>query len=570
MDRLIWRVLVPAFFAWCIVLTIGAALDRSRLVTPDGFLSDAVLSDSVPDSTHVASVVPGSEAARSGMRAGDLVSYEGLSWGQRALPTVGDLRRVLDVRTGKVETLRLRPDPNVWTTAKHYAFAVVTVLELSGLAILLLRPNLVLARALAAAVILPSVGGLSYSAHWTGSEGIAFATFLLQRALQSIGVASLGFVALGLSKSVGVKWRLLAYAPIALGAVLAVVTTVRRAEYLVTGMARFLPAAGHLLNLAFALMLALGFAAVVTVAFQTRGLERRRAMIVAFSLILGNISAFSVAIHSHFISGPEQIVENVGLLLEAAGLAYAVFVDRLFDVGFVLNRAVVAGGVTALLLPAFVGIEWATQKLVESSGRVEGAAFSLALTIAIALSVRRVHALVDRAVDSVLFASRHRAANAVRCFANELALFRERDAFIGALVDTLMTFTRVAGCEVLLADTDDDLIAADARNLSVRRIGADEPLTIRLKSSRTWIDRATFPLLVQADLAFPMIVRGRLLGALLCTLPRHAEPLSPEEFDAIAHLMREAGATLVAMDASDAQRLRDENLALQAQLALRT
>jgi hypothetical protein len=92
---------------------------------------------------------------------------------------------------------------------------------------------------------------------------------------------------------------------------------------------------------------------------------------------------------------------------------------------------------------------------------------------------------------------------------------------------------------------------------------------IRLKSSRTWLERATFPLLTQADLAFPMIVRGRLIGALLCTLPPRAEPLSPEEFDAIAYLMREAGATLVAMDAADAHRLREENLALQARLILR-
>jgi len=67
-----------------------------------------------------------------------------------------------------------------------------------------------------------------------------------------------------------------------------------------------------------------------------------------------------------------------------------------------------------------------------------------------------------------------------------------------------------------------------------------------------------------------MIVRGRLIGMLLCTLPERAEPLSPEEFDAIAFLMREAGATLVAMDAADAHCLREEALALQARLALYT
>ncbi len=177
-------------------------------------------------------------------------------------------------------------------------------------------------------------------------------------------------------------------------------TVARRIQYLMIGTPTGLNVSQKWVNQGVALTLLLGFVSVIAVALQTRGLERRRAIIIAISLVLGNFAALGLAVYPHFISGAEQIVDNVGLLLEAAGLAYAVFVDRLFDVGFVLNRAVVGGAVTALLLPAFVGIEWATQKLVESSGRVEGALFSLALMIAIALSIRRLHAWVDRAVDA--------------------------------------------------------------------------------------------------------------------------------------------------------------------------
>jgi hypothetical protein len=543
----VWRIFVPLVFSFCIVLTIGAAFDRSRLLAPEGFTTDNVAAN-LPDSTRVVSVVPGSAAERAGIRAGDLVRYENLSPGQRTLANVGDVRRVVDVRTGHTLTLRLQPDPTGWNPAKHFTFAAVIVLELAGLAILLLRPNLLIARALAAAVILPNIGNTSNLAHWTGNEAVAIVTAVSQRFLLVAGVASFGFVALGLSTSIGSKRRILAYAPIALGALVAVVTVERRIQYIMMGTPTGLNLSQKLVNQGVALTVLLGFVSVIAIALQTHGLERRRAVIIAISLVLGNFPVLAGAVYSHFISGPEQILDNVGLLLEAAGLAYAVFVDRLFDIGFVLNRAVVAGAVTALVLPAFVGIEWATQKLVESSGRVEGAV---------------------RAVDGLLFAARHRAANAVKRFADEVALFREPGALVSALLDTLTTFTRVNGCEVLLADPGDDLIRADARNLSVGRIAADDPVAVRLKSSRTWLERATFPLLKQADLAFPMIVRGRLIGVLLCTLPARAEPLSPEEFDAIAYLTREAGATLVAMDAADAHRLREENLALQARLALR-
>jgi hypothetical protein len=568
-ERFVWRVVVPLIFSFCIVLTIGAAFDRSRLLAPEGFTTDNVAAD-LPDSTRVVAVVPGSAAGRAGIRAGDLVRYENLSPGQRTLANDGDVRRIVDVRSGQMVTLRLRPDPGGWNAAKHFIFVALIVLELAGLAILLLRPNLLLARALAAAVILPNIGSISSLAHWTGNEAVAIVTAVSQRFFLVAGIASFGFVALGLSTSIGSKRRILAYAPIAFGAVVAVVTVVRRIQYVMVGMSTGLHLSQKLLNQAVGLTLVLGFVSVIAIALQTRGLERRRALIIAISLVLGNLAALGEAVYPHFISGAEQVVDNVGLLLEAAGLAYAVFVDRLFDIGFVLNRAVVAGAVTALLLPAFVGIEWATQKLAESSGRVEGAVFSLALMIAIALSVRRLHAWVDRVVDGLLFAARHRAANAVKRFADEVALFREPGALVSALLDTLTTFTRVHGCEVLLADPGEDLIMVHSRNLSVGHIAADDPVAVRLKSSRTWLERTTFPLFTQADLAFPMIVRGRLVGALLCTLPARAEPLSPEEFDAIAYLMREAGATLVAMDAADAHRLREENLALQARLALRT
>jgi len=85
-----------------------------------------------------------------------------------------------------------------------------------------------------------------------------------------------------------------------------------------------------------------------------------------------------------------------------------------------------------------------------------------------------VHAWVDRVIDAVLFAARHRAANAVRRFAEEVAVFREPSALVRALLATLTAFTRVERCAVLLADRDDELIMADSRGLSVAAISPDD------------------------------------------------------------------------------------------------
>ncbi len=41
-DWFVWRVFVPLLFALCIILTIGAAFDRSRILTTEGFTSDSI------------------------------------------------------------------------------------------------------------------------------------------------------------------------------------------------------------------------------------------------------------------------------------------------------------------------------------------------------------------------------------------------------------------------------------------------------------------------------------------------------------------------------------------------
>ena len=562
-----WRGFVPLLFALCIVFMVGAAFDRNRLQRLDGITFGGPTGGS--NTWRVSAVAPGSGAERFGIRPGDVIQYDAWSPAQRALWRSGEVRRIIDLRTGQRVSLVLRPDPGVWTLEKHLGLAAMIVLELAALAILLLRPNLPLARALAASVILGSVGFTAGLAHWTGNATIAtVATVVASGPFRGLSVAALGFVALALSRSLGSKRRGIAYATVAFGVLLAVVGFVHWATRLATGYQHAFglsPAAFIRLDIFGTL---LGLVSVASVALGAQGLERRRAVMLAAALLMGNLITIGQGSYTHLATGWEAWLDDAGLLLEATGLAYGVLVDRLIDIGFLFNRAVVVGAVTALVLPAFIGVEWATQKLAESTGRVEGAAVSLVLTIAIALSVRRLHAWVDRAIDSVLFAARHRSANALKRFADEVALFREPSALVTALLDTLLAFTRIDRCAILLADRDDNLVVSDSRALAVPFIAADDVVAVRLKSSRCSVERASFPLLTQADLAFPMVVRGRLIGVLLASLPERAEPLSPEEFDAIAFLMREAGATLVAMDAADAHRLREENLALQARLAL--
>ena len=96
----------------------------------------------------------------------------------------------------------------------------------------------------------------------------------------------------------------------------------------------------------------------------------------------------------------------------------------------------------------------------------------------------------------------------------------------------------------------------------------DDVLVLRLRDGHEPVLRSSFPGLVDADVALPMLVRGTLTGIVLVALPERAEPYSPEELHALAFVAREVAFALVALDAAEAKRLREEIAALRARLLI--
>jgi len=211
-------------------------------------------------------VAPGSAAERAGLRVGDVVRFENESPEHRVLQHLGESSQLVDVTSGRRLTFTWRADPNNWTVSKHSHFAAEIALEFAAFAILLLRPNLLVARALAASLMLSTFSGFLALGHWTGNEVVAVTTEVLRKFATALGIASLGFVALGLSASTGPKRRLLAYATIALGALPGVVWFVNAAVGVATGYD--LALGRPFLNQMFPFVILLGFVSVALVALQ--------------------------------------------------------------------------------------------------------------------------------------------------------------------------------------------------------------------------------------------------------------------------------------------------------------
>src|SRR5579883_826448 len=97
----------------------------------------------VADAIAVTSVQQGSPAQRDGVRSGDVLHLEGLSWIERGTGSPdGNAFRATDIRTGKTVMLARHPRPTMAPARRAYTYSWLTlriVIEIAGLTILLLR-----------------------------------------------------------------------------------------------------------------------------------------------------------------------------------------------------------------------------------------------------------------------------------------------------------------------------------------------------------------------------------------------------------------------------------------------
>ena len=312
-----------------------------------------------------------------------------------------------------------------------------------------------------------------------------------------------------------------------------------------------------------AALLVIALAVFFLNAARTHGGERRRLLILGASLVVGqSILLYGVVPGGAGVYGPLQnTIALVSTAIMTGGLAYAILVERLFDIGFVINRAAVYATTSAIFVLAFIAIEFLVGKLAVSIGGTGSVIVEFGLAAAVGLSLRPVHGRVDEFIDQVVFGARHRAAKELLAFADECAEYRSHDTLFDAAVKTLHLHARPLACSLYIADARGDLVCSAGADPVGTILGADHPAVVRLRTSRRILERSNFSLLAEAAIAVPMLRPRELAGAILITLPALAEPYSPEERNALFTLAQKLGS------AADATQLISENAEMRLQLA---
>jgi GAF domain-containing protein len=224
---------------------------------------------------------------------------------------------------------------------------------------------------------------------------------------------------------------------------------------------------------------------------------------------------------------------NVAILLAPLGLTYALLNRRVMDIGFVLNRAAVFSSVSLVIVGVFVLVEWLLSDWTQRASHSTNVVVTGALALALGLSIRYVHARVERVVDRVLFRRRREDEEAIRSLAREAPYITEPGALLTATVDVLRAHAGAAAVHVLLHD-----------GRTYGGVDENDPAIVALRARRDVVELHRVDSRIAGELAYPLIARGRLTGALVLGPKKSGESYAPDESQAIAHLALTVAAAL--------------------------
>lgn len=225
-----------------------------------------------------------------------------------------------------------------------------------------------------------------------------------------------------------------------------------------------------------------------------------------------------------------------------AGFAYAMLRHRLFDVGFVINRALVFTILSTFLLLVFAITEWAVDKLLHFQGREKSVLFDAAVALAIILSFHRIQHWVAHKVDHIFYHHWYQSAEKLRHFMEravhitDVATLREKYAH------AIEAFCGVDSVAIYACDSEDDFtVRFGIPALLPARIEHNHDVVIELKHTRKEVEMDGHVPRLPGAFAFPIISRGAVSGILILGEKRSAQQFRPDELSLLRNCAHSLG-----------------------------
>ena len=311
--------------------------------------------------------------------------------------------------------------------------------------------------------------------------------------------------------------------------------------------AQAFPVVGNVFGIVIALeYLAFGLAIVYMIAGLRKAApaDRPRYTLmltaIALTLMARIVSAVINLTNNNFgFSNPLAIAENVFHVTGPVLFAYAVLRHKVLDVGFAVNRALVYGLVSFVLLLGFGLIEWGAEKVIPEAWLSGKIWLDAVIALGIFLTFHRVRDFAEKIVEDLFFRQWRDNEKDLRRFVADAAFVTKPKALTQAFAAELARFCD--GAEVALYEPDDGGFARGegAKGLP-GRIDGDDASVVRLRATRGVAEAGE-------RLLLPMMQRSDLNGFVLVGAKPSGDAYRPDERELLAWAAHQVGLDLHAL-----------------------
>jgi hypothetical protein len=268
---------------------------------------------------------------------------------------------------------------------------------------------------------------------------------------------------------------------------------------------------------------------------------RLRWVVVAFAIAFLPYVFFTAAENAtaNVISLPVANITQAWLIIAPLALAYTILKHRLFDIRFVVSRALIFGFMTTLMVGILALADWGFGKWLEQS-RFQIIA-EAALALALGFSITTVHKRMEHALNRIVFRAQTVALAAIRRFTHEVDLIGDPAQLLAQTLETLRTRVDTEYVAIFSEEGMTFIQAQPGVESVPAMLSANDLAVLRLRrwSEPFECDVPHHPL--RNALLVPMTARTRLVGFIACGPKTDHTHYVPEEIDTLQALAHRAG-----------------------------
>jgi hypothetical protein len=307
---------------------------------------------------------------------------------------------------------------------------------------------------------------------------------------------------------------------------------------------------------------------------------RNRIRIVAFAFICFWLAGMTSAVATGLVRAGHSPSELLGLLIGSVALnstalvllTYGALRRRLFDLGFALNRTLVYGAVSFILLAAFGLGEWAADRLIPESWHRASAVYSAGIALLLFLSVHRLRDMVERQVERLFFHRWQQNEAALRRFVAAAGHFDQTLALCRAFAEEASRFAEGAPAALYLREADGAYrLQAGGLGGGGETYAEDDPAFALMRAERRPVDLTSAHGGLPGVLALPMLDQGALAGFVLAGRKPDGADYRPDEVELLGWAAHQVGLDLQALRARDLEAqvvsLEEKVIGLNEQVA---